>query len=172
MTLRLMGLSAALLLAAPLAANAPAPRPAPAPDSALALGTVIASGDNVSVSGWRELWQADYVTRAYTPGSDVIESSHCCIRVFGKGNAMLVLKTDPVSRGPDGKPLTERVQRRLWVTKRPGEIFADCEIFWITTQLSLVDEKTDTVRSVVFADGELQLFSWRGSGSHCAFGDQ
>lgn len=172
MKLRTLGLAAALLLVAPLAAKTSATRPAPAPDNALALGTVVPSGDNVTVSGWRELWQADYVTRAYTPGSDVVESPHCCIRVFGKGNALLVLKTDPVSRGPDGKPLTERVARRLWVTKRPTEIFADCEIFWINTQLSLVDDKTDAVRSVVFADGELQLFTWRGSGSHCAFGDQ
>ncbi len=172
MSWRLLGLSAALLLAAPLAAKTPARRPAPAPDSALALGTVIASGDNVTVAGWRELWQADYVTRAYSPSSEIIETPHCCIRVFGKGNALLVLKTDPVSRDASGKPLTERIERRLWVTKRPGEIFADCAIFWINTQLSLVDEKTDAVRSVVFADGELQLFTWRGTGSHCAFGDQ
>ena len=126
-----MGLVAAALLAPALAAKVPA---APqASDTALAVGTIVASGDNVIVGGWRELWSTDYATRTYSPGRNVVETPQCCVRVFGKGNALLVVKTDPVSRDAKGSPLTERVARKLWVTKRPGEVIADCEIFWLST---------------------------------------
>ena len=84
---------------------------------------------------------------------------------------MLVVKTEALTRDAKGEPLTERVQRKLWVTKRPNEVVADCQIFWVTTQLSLVDIKTDAVRSVVVDNGELALFNWRDANGDCAYGD-
>lgn len=168
-----IGLIAALLLVPPLSAKPPAAAPTPvrAPDNALVEGQIIDSADNVTIGGWRKLWKADYAVRTHA-GRVTTEAEQCCVSVFGKGNALLVIKSEAASRDAKGDPLTERIQRKLWVTKRPGEVIADCQIFWINTQLSLVDDKTDAVRSVVVEDGELVLLNWRGSGSHCAFGDE
>ena len=162
-----MGLMAALLLAAPLAAKVP--MPAPTPDSALVEGQVIPSVPEAVIGGWRKLWTGDHVTRTMA-GRVTTESLQCCIAVFGKGNALLVLKTEALTRDAKGEPLTERIQRKLWITQRRGEQVADCQILWINPALSLVDIKSNAVRSVVVEDGQLVIFNWQDSGN-CAYGD-
>ena len=166
---KLIGMIAVWTLTPALSAKLPTA--APVPDNAIVGGQIFSSASDLTIGGWRKLWTADYVIRA-SSGRVTTETSQCCVNVFGKGNALLVVKSEVASRDASGNPLTERVQRKLWVTKRANEIIADCQIFWISTQLSLVDDKTDAVRSVVVDNGELTLFNWRGSGSHCAFGDE
>jgi len=170
MKLGWMGLMAALALTCATSDNAGAAPPAAAPDAALAEGQIIPSAAETVVGGWKKQWTADYAVRT-TQGRVTTETLQCCVNVFAKGNALLVVKTEALTRDTKGEPLTERVQRKLWVTKRPNEVVADCQIFWVTTQLSLVDIKTDAVRSVVIEDGEPVLFNWNDSKGDCAYGD-
>lgn len=141
----------------------------PAPDRALAEGTVISSNAEV-IGGWRKLYGFDYTKRNQLDGK-VEEVQQCCFAVFEKGNALLVLRTESASRDAAGKPLTERIVRSKWVTRRPGEAVTHCEILWISPQLSLFDNKTENIRSVVIENGEFVLISWRDPGGNCAFGD-
>jgi hypothetical protein len=151
-------------------AKVPAAAPASPPDRALPEGQIISSAPDLVIGGWRRLYQSDYAKR--TPSAEATaETRQCCFSVFGKGKALLVVTSEPVSRDAKGMPQTERIQHKLWVTQRAGEVMADCTIFWLETALSLVDEKTDAVRSVVIDGGIPAMLNWRGSGDHCAFGD-
>jgi len=164
----------ALIAAAPLLiAAAPASQRAarPAPDSALAVGTVIPAAHDSVVGGWRQLYRTHWSRRVLQANS-VAETQECCIAVFEKGMALMVLRTEPVTRNARGEPLTERVVRSKWITRRRDETITDCQILYLSPALSLYDEKTEMIRSVAIDDGEFALITWRdpGSGS-CAFGD-
>jgi hypothetical protein len=157
---------AALALAQPLfAKTAPA-----APDSALAVGTVISSREGTVIGGWHRIYGATYVKRTHFTGV-TSETSECCFAVFEKGQALLVLKTETAGLDAGGKPVTERIIGSKWITRKPSEIITDCQILWISPQLSLYDNKTEVIRSVVIENGEFVIFSWRDSGSSCSFGD-
>ena len=165
-----LGLMAALVLNTSVSARLLAAAPPPTPDAALAEAQIISSDAEAIVGGWKKQWTADYAMRT-TQDRVTTETPRCCVNVFAKGNALLVVKTEAVTRDAKGEPLTERVQRKLWVTRRPGEQIADCQIFWVATQLSLVDVKSSAVRSVVVDNGELVLFNWRDASGVCAYGD-
>jgi hypothetical protein len=165
-------LAAAAALAVPQAIFAKPAAPAraqPAPDRALAVGTVIDSNAE-TISGWRKLYGFDYTKRNQLEGK-VEETEECCYAVFEKGMALLVVRTEAASRGTGSKPLTERIVRSKWITRRPDETVTDCQILWIAPQLSLFDNKTEAIRSVVIENGELVLISWRDPGTYCAHGD-
>ena len=70
-----------------------------------------------------------------------------------------------------GHPLTERIERKLWVTQRSNEDLGDCLVLWIEAALSFADGKTDMVRSVIVEGDELVLLEWKGASHYCAFGD-
>lgn len=159
---RLTGLLAALLLTGAA--------PAQAPDSALAVGTVIASSVEAPIGGWRPLYRTDWAKRSHHDRS-VTETQECCIAVYEKGMALLVLRTEPVTRGAKGEPLTERIAASKWITRRRDESVTDCQILSISPLLSLYDSKTDAIRSVAFDNGEFVIIQWRDPGGYCAFGD-
>ncbi len=168
---RLMKLGIALAM--PLAFPAPglaASPPAPAPDSALAEGQVIPAGDNASVGGWGRVYGSRYIEHSYIEGAGR-ETEKCCFSIFTRGNALMVLRTEAVTRDANGNPLTERILRNLWVTRRADEQITDCTILWIVPQLSLYDAKTEMIRSVVIQNGEFTLIEWRDPGSACSLGD-
>ena len=154
---------AALILSSPLVAK-------PAPDRTLAEGTVISSRDDAVIGGWRRIYGATYAKRIRRDQS-VEEVEECCFAVFDKGNATLVLRTEAVSRDSSGRVLSERIVRSKWITRKPSETITDCQILWISPQLSLYDNKTEAIRSVVIANGEFVVISWRDPGSSCSHGD-
>ena len=88
-----------------------------------------------------------------------------------KGNAVLVLRTEAASRDASGNPLTERMVRSKWITPKPSETITDCQLLWISPQLSLYDNKSEAIRSVVIENGEFAVVSWRDPGSSCSHGD-
>ena len=155
------------LAIAMLALTAAAP---PAPDHALAVGTVISSLPEAPVGGWQPLYRSNWAKRVQ--GDNVVtETQECCIAVYQKGLALLVLRTEPVTRNARGEPLTERIVRSKWITRRKDEIVTDCQILSISPQLSLYDNKTGAIRSVAIDNGEFVLLDWREPGGYCAFGD-
>ena len=85
--------------------------------------------------------------------------------------ALLVLRTEPVTRGAKGEPLTERIAASKWITRRRDESVTDCQNLSISPLLSLYDGKTDAIRSVAFDNGEFVIIQWRDPGGYCAFGD-
>ena len=155
---------AALTLASALAA-----KPAPAPDRALAEGAMISSSAE-TVGGWRRVYGSTYPKRRQTDLA-VDETQECCFAVFDKGNAVIVVRTEAASRDAAGKPLTERIVRSKWITRKPSETITDCQLLWIAPQLSLYDSKSEAIRSVVIENGEFVIISWRDTGSSCSFGD-
>lgn len=159
---RLTGPLAALLLTGAA--------PAQAPDRALAVGTVISSSVEAPVGSWRPLYRSTWAKRVQH-GNSVTETQECCIAVYEKGMALLVLRTEPVTRNSAGEPLTERIVRSKWVTRRASETVTDCQIVSISPQLSLYDNKTGAIRSVVIDNGEFIIIQWRDPASYCAFGD-
>jgi hypothetical protein len=84
---------------------------------------------------------------------------------------LLVLRTEPVARDARGKPLTERIVRSKWITRRQSESITDCQLLYLSPQLSLFDNNTEAIRSVVMDNGEFVIVSWRDPGSYCTFGD-
>lgn len=160
---------AALLAALPLALQSVAAG-AQAPDRALAPGTVISSADDIVVGGWRKLYQGTYPVRAVRDRT-VTESAQCCFATFEKGMALMVVRTEVVSRNARGEPLSERIVSGKWITRRRGESVTDCQILWISPQLSLYDNKTGAIRSVVLENGQFVVIQWRDPGSYCSFGD-
>ena len=142
----------------------------PAPDRALAEGTIISSADDGVISGWRKLYGGTYARRVQQDLA-VAESQQCCFAVFEKGHAVMVVRSEAVTRDAAGKPLTERIVRAKWITRRTAETVTDCQILWISPQLSLYDSKTAAIRSVVIENGEFVIVSWRDPGSYCSFGD-
>ena len=141
-----------------------------AEERALAVGTVVASNDVTFIGGWRRVYGSTYAKRRFIE-SAVEEVQECCFAVFDKGNAVLVLRTEAVSRDAGGKPLTERIVRAKWITRKPGETITDCQLLWISPQLSLYDNKSAAIRSVVIENGEFVIVSWRDPGSYCSHGD-
>ena len=81
----------ALSLAGPGLAAAPAAAPRPAADGAFAIGAVIPSKDDVTIDGWRRAWGTVFVRRVQN-GDTATETTHCCVSVFTRGKAYLVLK--------------------------------------------------------------------------------
>jgi hypothetical protein len=142
----------------------------PAADHALAVGTVIASSQESPVGGWRPLYRSTWAQRVQ--GDNVItETQECCIAVYQKGLALLVLRAEPVTRNARGEALTERIVRSKWLTRRADEIVTDCQILSISPQLSLYDNKTGAIRSVAIDNGEFVILAWHDPGSFCSFGD-
>ena len=157
--------AAALLLPKLLSAK---PFP-PAPDRALAEGTEISSSAD-HIGGWRRVYGSTFAKRRQT-GQSVEEIQECCFAVYLKGNAVLVLRTEGASRDAAGIVLTERIVRSKWITLKPSETITDCELLWISPQLSLFDHKSEAIRSVVIENGEFAIVSWRDPGSYCSHGD-
>jgi hypothetical protein len=160
-----VSLAALLLIAA-----APVPKPVQAPDNALAVGTVIPTAHETVVGGWRQLYRGTYAKRIRQDRS-VTESEECCFAVYEKGVGLLVLRTEPVARDARGEPLTERIVRSKWITRRQSESITDCQLLYLSPQLSLFDNNTEAIRSVVMDNGEFVIVSWRDPGSYCTFGD-
>ena len=155
---------AALTLASALAA-----KPAPTPDRALAESVVISSNAE-TVGGWRKVYGSTYTKRRQTDLA-VEETQECCFAVFDKGNAVMVVRTEAASRDAAGKSFTERIVRSKWITRKPSETITDCQLLWIAPQLSLYDDLSGAIRSVVIENGEFVIVSWRDPGSYCSFGD-
>lgn len=156
---------AALLLPQGLAAQ-----PAAAPDRALAVGTVISSADDIVIGGWRKLYRGTYAKRIQQPQS-IAEAQECCFATFEKGNALVVVRTVPVTRNRADEPLTERIVDSKWITRKPSESVTDCQILYISPQLSLYDNKTEAIRSVAMDNEVFFIIQWRDPGSYCTFGD-
>ena len=68
-----------------------------------------------------------------------------------------MLRTEPVTRDARGEPLTERIVRSKWITRRQSEIVTDCLLLYLSPQLSLFDNKTEAIRSVVMENGEFVI---------------
>lgn len=156
--------------AALLITSAPAAKP-PAPDAALAPGTIIPSANDVVLGGWRLVYRGHYTKRDQRSPQALTESMECCFATFEKGNAVLVARTEVVSRNAQGEPATERIRATKWITRKRDESITDCQLLWISPQLSLYDNKTEAIRSVVIENGEFVVIQWRDPGSYCSFGD-
>ena len=141
-----------------------------ADERALAVGTVISSNDDTIIGGWRRVYGSTYAKRRQA-GEAVEEAQECCFAVFDKGHAVLVLRTEAVSRDAGRTMLTERIVRAKWITRKPSETITDCQLLWISPQLSLYDNKSEAIRSVVIETGEFVIVSWRDPGSYCSHGD-
>jgi hypothetical protein len=112
-----------------------------------------------------------YYSNRSTQGHVTTEIDVCCYEVFQRGTSILIARTEPVARREKGGVIAERVLATMTITKRFTEIEGMCSLLWIKPALSLYDNRTKTVRSVIINGNDFVTMSWSDPGGYCGFGD-
>ena len=154
-------------VAAPSAAQPSAEAPA---DDTIRLGQVLDDTLGTSVNGWQHSRGSMYTIRETADGVTT-EKLTCCVAEFHRENSYIVAVTEPLARNPDGGVIKERVIALVRLDAGPDESYSECGLFGLNLGLSLKDEKTGMVRSVVIDQGGLQTFEWKDSEGRCGYGD-
>jgi hypothetical protein len=136
----------------------------------IAVGQVIANEPGQTLNGWTHNGGGLYPLRR-TQNYVTTETSECCYAHFQKGNEHLVLVTSSLARKPTGGELASRVVRRFKIRQQPGEQTVSCSLLWIDPALSLYNESTKMVRSVVITGDQFTVVSWKDDIHGCVLGD-
>ncbi|MBN8500426.1 MAG: hypothetical protein J0M19_04670 [Sphingomonadales bacterium] len=136
----------------------------------LAVGQVLDDSMGKSVNGWLHMQGSMYTTRS-TKNSVTTETQACCVAVLKRGTSYIVARTEVMARNPTGGVIKERIASLRRIDARPGEDLIDCSLFSLNLALSLKNEKTRMVRSVVVDDGGLAVIEWKDTDGRCSLGD-
>lgn len=164
---RLLLLATALLATAPLDAK-PAARRA-AVDNGIYIGQILVDANGKVINGWQSKGGAMYQTR---PGAGLApgDAYECCIHLFQKGSKYIVARTVAVERASDGGVIKERVAAMARITAQRGEEETTCEGTGSYLALSLKNERSGMVRSIVVSPkGELSELLWKDSKGLCGY---
>lgn len=135
----------------------------------IAVGQVIGNEVNQVINGWTSLGGGHYARRT-TANFVTTEVSVCCYSIFEKGDEYLLARSEPIARNPRGGVLAERIEAIYRIKRKPTEEITMCNILWLDLALSLYDNRSGMVRSIVVTEEGFEPVTWKGSGEACELG--
>jgi DNA-binding beta-propeller fold protein YncE len=159
-----------LIMAAGTAAVFLPPNVAAQTENTIKAGQVIGGEPGQTINGWTQVSGGLYPHRV-TSNFVTKEVYDCCQSVFRRGNAYLVTRGEAVAKKPTGGVDAERILATMTIIKRASETAAECSILWLNPALSLYDEKTKVVRSVIISGDEFVTLTWTDNNNFCDLGD-
>lgn len=149
-----------------LSSSLAAVQPADVPDRTFAPGRVLPARDQAKIDGWTRAWGGDWANRDPEKGP-ATETRECCYAVFEKDDHIVVLRTQPVTRGARGKVLTERIRDRIGFDLEEGDSTAECRLASSSPLLSIREEKSGMIWSVFIDETVWVTIKWVNPTSWC-----
>ncbi len=154
-----------ILLAVPAAAALAQSSP-----DALAVGRIFTNKAGQTIAGWTDRGGGLYPRRS-TTHFVTTEIDACCYSIFHQGKTYLILRTEPVEKGPEGGILTERILATTTVVEEAEEEETECSLLWIRPVISFRNSKNGSIRSLIISGNDFVALTWVDPGNYCISSD-